>query len=96
MSGPEDNPADDDPHHECRHEIDRLAARLAEAERLIRSDTDAFEADLFAIGHATESAARDAAMLWLRKRIARLYRVLNATSEPGAVPVTDTGAGADP
>lgn len=21
---PEDNPADDDPHHECRHEIERL------------------------------------------------------------------------
>ena len=28
MSGPEDNPADDDPHHECRHEIDRLSAAL--------------------------------------------------------------------
>jgi hypothetical protein len=26
MSGPEDNPADEDPHHECRHEIDRLSA----------------------------------------------------------------------
>jgi hypothetical protein len=26
MSGPEDNPADDDPHHERRHEIDRLSA----------------------------------------------------------------------
>jgi hypothetical protein len=36
MSGPEDNPADDDPHHECQREVARLTARLAQAEALLR------------------------------------------------------------